>query len=159
MFYFSYPIRNFQRYYCTGELDTTGFDEYVYKEYEQIKRQLNVMSAEFEVEPNKWGTAFFGHLRSSAYSTARRSMDKEASWFDGISLYKRNYEIGKRIRDYEARNVRRFIDEARAEGKPVIVAGGLNDWCRSDCLETLMGSDLKDAGWEGGNGFGWTYFG
>lgn len=117
------------------------------------------MSAEFEVEPNKWVTVFSGHLRSSAYSTARRYMDKDASWFDGISLYKRNYEIGKRIRDYEARNVRRFIDEAHAEGKPVIVTGDLNDWCRSDCFETLMGSDLKDAWWEGGNGFGWTYFG
>ena len=117
------------------------------------------MSAEFEVEPNKWVTVFSGHLRSGAYSSVRRYMDKDASWFDGISLYKRNYEIGKRIRDYEARNVRRFIDEAHAEGKPVIVTGDLNDWCRSDCFETLMGSDLKDAWWEGGNGFGWTYFG
>ena len=37
MFYFSYPIRNFQRYYCTGELDTTGFDEDVCKNVNKLK--------------------------------------------------------------------------------------------------------------------------
>lgn len=86
-------------------------------------------------------------------------MDKEGSWYDGIPLYKHNYEIGKRIRDYEVENVRRFIDEPRAEGNPVIVAGDLNDWCGSDCLNTMMGACLKGAWWDGGNGFGWTYFG
>ncbi len=42
---------------------------------------------------------------------------------------------------------------------PVIVGGDLNDWCGSKCLNTMMGTDLKDAWWEGGHGFGWTYFG
>ena len=51
------------------------------------------MSAEFEVEPNKWVTVFSGHLRSSAYSTARRYMDKDASWFDRNTLFNHIYEI------------------------------------------------------------------
>lgn len=97
------------------------------------------MSAEFEVQPDKWVTVFSGHLRSSAYSTARRSMSKDSHWWEGIPLYYRNYKVGKRIRDYQARNVRRFIDDARAEGKMVIVAGDLNDWCASTTLNTLMG--------------------
>ena len=158
-FYSHFPLRNFSRHRCKGKFDTTGLTVEEKTEVELFQRQMNVMSAEFEVEPGNWIRLFSGHLRSSAYSTARKSMNDDTSWFDGISLYKRNYEVGKRIRDYEAENVRRFVDDARATRLPVIVAGDLNDWCGSDCLNTLIGDDLKDAWWEGGNGFGWTYFG
>lgn len=161
-FYSSLTMRNFKRYHCEGDIDTLGLDSLELKEYHQMKLQMGVMSAEFEVKPGKWVTLFSGHLRSSAYSTARRSMSKDSHWWEGIPLYYRNYEVGKRIRDYQARNVRRFIDEARAEGKTVIVAGDLNDWCGSTTLNTLMGEGddaLKDAWWEGGNGFGFTYQG
>lgn len=167
-FYSHFPLRNFSRHKCCNDFDTSGLTDKEKSDVALFEKQMNVMSAEFEVEPGKWVRLYSGHLRSSAYSTARRSMDKDASWFDGISLYKRNYEVGKRIRDYEAKNVRGFVDDARKEGKSVIVAGDLNDWCGSDCLETLCegskdssGSKdkLKDSWWEGGNGFGWTYFG
>lgn len=163
-FYSKYNLRNFKRLQSIGEIDTLGFDSIELGEYKQLKRQMPVMSAELEVLPGKWVTILSGHLRSSAYSTARRSMDKSSSWFSGIPLYKRNYEIGKRIRDYEAENIRRFVDEERALGNTVIVAGDLNDWCGSDCINMLMNSDypndeLKDAWWEGGNGFGFTYDG
>lgn len=157
--YSHYPLRNFSRHNCIGEIDTTDFTAEELKEIGQIQTQMGMMSAEFEVKPETWVKVYSCHLRSSAYSTARRSMNKDASWVDGISLYKRNYDVGKRIRDYEAENVRRFVDDARSDEMPVIVAGDLNDWCGSDCLNTLMGDDLKDAWWEGGNGFGWTYFG
>lgn len=162
MFYSNLPLRNFKRYHCDGTIETSDFDSLELKEYDQMRKQMSVMSAEFEVQPGKWITLFSGHLRSSAYSTARRSMKENSHWWDGVPLYLRNYKIGKRIRDYQARNVRRFIDEARAEGKTVIVAGDLNDWCGSTTLNTLMGEGdnaLKDAWWEGGNGFGFTYQG
>ena len=162
MFYSNLPLRNFKRYHCEGTIDTSDFDSLELKEYDQMRKQMSVMSAEFEVQSGKWITLFSGHLRSSAYSTARRSMSEDSHWWDGIPLYLRNYKIGKRIRDYQARNVRRFIDEARTEGKTVIVAGDLNDWCGSTTLNTLMGEGdnaLKDAWWEGGNGFGFTYQG
>lgn len=158
-FYSRYKLRNFRKYHCIGEIDSVGLDSNFLQHYHSIRKQLPIMSAEFEIEPGRWVAVFSGHLLSSGYSTARRSMDKDACWFDGLSLYKRNYIIGKRIRDYEAQNIRLYVDENRAESKPVIVAGDLNDWCGSDCLNTLMGDDLKDAWWEGGNGFGWTYFG
>lgn len=164
-FYSHFPMRKFNWYKCIGDIDMSDMADKEKYEVNVYQNQMNTMSAEFEVEPNKWVKLFSGHLRSSAYSTARRSMDNEASWFDGLSLYKRNYEIGKRIRDYEAENVRKLID-ARSTSSgtgsskiPVIITGDLNDWCGSDCLNTLMGDDLKDAWWEGGNGFGWTYFG
>lgn len=166
-FYSRYQLRNFRKYHSTGEIDSLDFDKNTLQYYHSIRKQLPMLSAEFEIEPGRWATVFSGHLRSSAYSTARRSMDKDDSWFEGLSLYWRNYKIGKRIRDYEADNVRRYIDDARSEGKPVIVAGDLNDWSGSDCLNTLMGlngfngskDELKNAWWEGGNGFGWTYVG
>ena len=161
-FYSHLPIRNLKRYHCEGNIDTLDLDSIELEEYHQMKLQMPIMSAEFEVHPGKWITLFSGHLRSSAYSTARRSMSKDSHWWEGISLYYRNYKVGKRIRDYQARNVRRFIDDARAEGKTVIVAGDLNDWCGSTTLNTLMGEGenaLKDAWWEGGNGFGFTYQG
>ena len=161
-FYSHLPIRNFKRYHCEGDIDTLDFDSLELAEYHQMKLQMPVMSAEFEIKPGKWITLFSGHLSSSAYSTARRSMSKDSHWWEGIPLYYRNYEVGKRIRDYQACNVRRFIDDACAEGKKVIVAGDLNDWCGSTTLNTLMGEGenaLKDAWWEGGNGFGFTYHG
>lgn len=158
-FYSHLPLRNFSRHKCEGQFDTTDLTEEEQHMIELSQKQMGVMSAEFEVEPGKWLKLFSGHLRSSAYSTARRSMDEDASWLSGLNLYFRNYRVGKRIRDYEAANVRRFIDDARSEGKPVIVAGDLNDWNRSYCLKTLMGKDLKDAWKEGGRGFGWTFFG
>ena len=158
-FFSRYQFGNFVRYSCEERIDTTALSEKEIKEVVQLQKALPVMSAEFEVYPNHRITVFSSHLRSSAYTTARRSLDKNAYWSDGISLYKRNYEVGKRIRNYEAVNVRRFVDDVREEGMPLIVAGDLNDWCGSDCLNTLMGDNLKDAWWEGGNGFGWTYFG
>ena len=162
--YSAYPLRNFRRHKCMGYFNYEGLEliESEQKEIEQFQKQMNVMSAELEVAPGHWVTFFSGHLRSSAYSTARRAMDKDASWTDGLSLYWRNYKVGKRIRDYEAENVRRFIYSERVAGKPVIVTGDLNDWCGSTTLNTLMGEGdnvLKDAWWEGGNGFGFTYQG
>lgn len=161
-FYSHYPLKNFKRLKCDGDISTDDMTEAEVSFIEKSQKQMGVMSAEFEVEPGKWVTLFSGHLRSSAYSTARRSMSKDSHWWEGIPLYYRNYEVGKRIRAYQARNVRRFIDEARAEGKTVIVAGDLNDWCGSTTLNTLMGEGddaLKDAWWEGGNGFGFTFQG
>ena len=161
-FYSSLTMRNFKRYHCEGMIDTLGLDSIELEEYHHMKLQMPIMSAEFEVQPGEWVTLFSGHLRSSAYSTARRLMKEDSNWLKGIPLYFRNYKIGKRFRDYQALNVRRFIDEARAEGKTIIVAGDLNDWCGSTTLNTLMGEGdnaLKDAWWEGGNGFGFTYQG
>lgn len=158
-FYSHFPMRNFCKYKSDGDIGTDGMTDEEISYIEQSQKQMGVMSAEFEVEPGKWVKLYSGHLRSSAYSTARRSMDEDASWLSGLNLYLRNYKVGKRIRGYEAENFRRFVDEARSEGMPVIVAGDLNDWNGSYCLKTLMGKDLKDAWKEGGRGFGWTYFG
>lgn len=166
LFYSRFPIRNFQRLNCRGSIDTTDFDKKLLDEYKIIRSQIPMMSAEFEVAPNKWITIFSGHLRSSAYSTARRSMGENTMWCAGIPLYWHNYLIGKRIRDYEAQNIRRYVDYALRQNKKTFVVGDLNDWCGSNCLDILMGYGkedkslmLKDAWQEGGSGMGFTYYG
>lgn len=157
--YSHFPIRNFSRHHCTGEINMDKMTEEEIAEVELYRKQMNVMSAEFEVEPDRWISVYSGHLRSNAYSTARRAMGTSTNWIKGLPLYLRNYQIGKSIRNFEAQNIKRFVEEERREGKTVIVAGDFNDWCGSKCLKTLMGNDLKDAWNEGGRGFGWTFFG
>ena len=85
------PLRSFKHYYCVGDIDTIGFDRINSKEVCDITCQMPLFSAEIEVEPELWGTVFSCHLRSSTYSTARREMDEDASWYEGILQYYRNY--------------------------------------------------------------------
>ncbi len=150
------PIRHIQRYKCITEIDTVGLDT-LKKEIKQIKRQMPVYSAEIEVEQEQWITVFSCHLRSSAYSTARRSMDDDTKWSEGLPLYFQNYQIGKKIRDYEADNLRIYLDSLVSIDTPLIIAGDFNDWSGSYSLETLKNGILKDAWWDGGFGFGNTY--
>lgn len=151
------PIRNFTRYKFLTEIDTVGFDSITKIEIKQVKRGMPVYSAEIEVEPDKWIKVFSVHLRSSAYSTARRSMDEGASWMDGIPLYYENYKKGQKIRNWEADNLRQHLDSLEAEDTPVIIAGDFNDWSGSYCMNAIRKGIYKDAWWEGGFGFGITY--
>ncbi len=151
------PIRNFKQYNCFTEIDVTEFNSLQYEEIKRLKKGMPIFSADIEVHPGKWITAFACHLRSSAYSTARRSMEEGSSWSDGISLYLDNYKIGKRIRDYEADNLRIYLDSLEETDVPIIIAGDFNDWCGSYCLNTIRDGKYKDVWWEGGFGFGISY--
>ena len=155
--YSKMPIRNFKYYPCLAEIDTTGLDSVAKHEVKLYKSRLPIYSAEIEVNPNRLITVFSCHLRSSAYSTARRSMDEDASWMDGIPLYYENYKIGEKIRNWEADNFRQYLEELEAIDTPVIIAGDFNDWSGSYCMNTIRNGIYKDAWWEGGFGFGITY--
>lgn len=157
--YSNKPIRNFSRYKCVTGIDTHRCDSITNKEVGQIKRKMPVYSAEIEVEKDKWIRLFAVHLRSSAYSSARRSMDEDASWMDGIPLYYENYKIGQKLRNWEADNFRLHLEALEKEDTPVIIAGDFNDWSGSYCLNTIRDGKYKDAWWEGGFGFGITYDG
>lgn len=148
------PIHDLQSYECDG-IDTTGMDSITIAEIIELRKKMPVYSAEIEVEKDQWIKLFACHLRSSAYSTARRSMSDSVSWFDGLPLYLKNYKIGKQIRDAEAAEISTQLRSMN--NVPVIVAGDLNDWSGSACLDSLMYHNLKDAWWEGGFGCGLTY--
>jgi endonuclease/exonuclease/phosphatase (EEP) superfamily protein YafD len=139
------------------ELDTIGYDSLTKREVVQLKAGIPVYSAEIEEHPEKWIALFAVHLRSSAYSTARRSMDEDASWMDGLPLYYENYKKGQKIRNWEADNLRLHLEALESEDMPVIIAGDFNDWSGSYCMNTIRDRKYKDAWWEGGFGFGITY--
>ena len=151
------PIRNFKNYKCTLEIDTLGLDSLSMRSVKKDQQVMPVNSVEIELEAGKWITMYNCHLRSSAYSVARQSMDKGATWTDGVHLYYHNYKQGERIRNYEADNFRLLLDSIEANNIPVIIAGDFNDWSGSYSLETIRNGYLKDAWWDGGFGFGFTY--
>lgn len=155
--YSKLPIRNFKRYKCVGSIDTIGFDISAKKEVEQIRKQMPVYSVEIEVQKDKWVTIFSCHLRSNAYTSARRSMGKDSSWLKGVPLYISNCKIGKTIRDYEAENIHKHVVALTQEGNPVVFAGDLNTSWGSYSLQTIKGNKLKDAWWSRGLGLGITF--
>ncbi len=155
--YSNKPLRNFKEHLCKSEIDTIGIDK-IKEEIEQLKYGVSVYySAEIMVEPDRWITVLSCHLCSSAYTTARRSMEEGASWLDGIPLYYKNYKIGQKIRNWEADNLRLHLDSLETEDIPVIIAGDFNDWSGSYCMNTIRDGKYKDAWWEGGVGLGITY--
>lgn len=152
------PIRNAKRLKCFTQIDTLGLDT-IKEVINFSKYGIPAYSAEIEVAPRRWITFITLHLRSSAYSTARRSMDEDASWYDGLPLYVQNYKIGQKIRNWEADNLRLHLEALEAEDMPVIIAGDFNDWSGSYCMNTIRDGKYKDAWWEGGLGLGITYDG
>ena len=155
--YSNKPLRNFKEHLCKSEIDTIGIDK-IKEEIEQLKYGVSVYySAEIMVEPDRWITVLSCHLCSSAYTTARRSMEEGASWLDGIPLYYKNYKIGQKIRNWEADNLRLYLDSLESEDLPIIIAGDFNDWSGSYCMNTIRDGKYKDAWWEGGVGLGITY--
>lgn len=157
-FYSKFPLKNFTYYSCVGDIDTTGFSVHNYEELNSYKTSMSAYSIDMNLPDGRDLTMITLHLRSSAYSTARRSLEGKP-WMEGFPLYIQNYLIGKRIRDYQAENLRHHVDSLKALGRTVMIAGDFNDWNGSDCLDIIQGDDLKDAWIEGGNGFGFTYAG
>lgn len=156
--YSRFPIQNFRQYSGCGDVLVPDADSLIDDELKKLHEKMPIFSADIEIEKGRWITVFSCHLRSNAYSTARRSMDQDSTtWFDGIPLYYKNYKLAHAIRNWEARQLRQYIDSVQKLNHPVIVAGDLNDFSGSDCLNAIQGDDLKDAWWERGNGFGITY--
>lgn len=151
------PISNIKKYNCSGEVDTCGFILLSKQEITIINRQMPVFSADIDFPKGKKLSIFNCHLRSNAYSTARRSMDKHTSWIKGIPLYYSNYKAGEKIRNYEAENLKPLIDSVRLLNQSVLVAGDMNSLGGSHCIRLIKGSFLSDAWWSRGFGFGVTF--
>ena len=156
LIYSKRPVKDYKRYPYVLQFDSIGSKSLkVYST--KLKWGLPVYSAEIEVEPDKWIIFFSVHLRSSAYSTARRSMGEDASWIKGLPMYFENYRDGRKIRNYEVENIRHHLEALEAEDKPILIAGDFNDWSGSNCMIKIRKGLYKDAWWEGGFGFGITY--
>ena len=152
-----FRTRNFKTYCSITELDTTKLNPSTIQVIKQLKKYMPYYSTEIEIEEGKWITVFNCHFRSSAYSTARRTMNVEDSWISGLGLYLNNYKDGKIVRDFEADNMRIVLDSLVSVGQPVIVAGDFNDLGGSYCMQTIEGNCFEDAWWIRGVGYGATF--
>ena len=152
-----FRTRSFKTYCSSTELDTTKLNPPSIQVINRLKKYMPYYSTEVEIEEGKWITVFNCHLRSSAYSTARRTMNEEDSWISGLGLYLNHYKEGKIIRDFEADNMRIVLDSLVSIGQPVILAGDFNDLGGSYCMQTIEGDSFDDAWWRRGVGYGATF--
>ena len=160
------PITMHKRYKGKGQIDTTDFSDANFEEMKILRASLPFFTADLTFPDGRSLMVFNCHLRSSAYSLARRSMGEEETWMSGLPKYWREYKLGRRIRDYEADNIRNVLDTLRTGAMGAVMAGDFNDFSGSYCLRRicrnrdLEGSiRLSDAWLKRGNGFGFTYDG
>lgn len=156
--YSHYPMTNITRYKPTEELDTTDIASTFDKSIRTHTIRQPFYSADVHLPNGDSVTVFSCHLQSNGYSTIRRSMKERESWFDGIGRYKEAIISANSIRIWEAQNLRQVLDSI-GNDHPIVVAGDMNDFNRSESLTTIQGDNLRDAWWEGGKGLGLTYSG
>lgn len=181
------PLSNPGRYRAYGDVDTTGYSNSDHLTLKDVKGSMPVCSADVTCLDGSVITVLGCHLSSCGYSSIRRAMAEDASWFSGVPEYAREYGIARRLRAFEADNLRPVLDSllqlpgtasgsgaapgsgvdagtasggtSGAGSRRVIIAGDFNDFSRSYCLRRIQGDDLTDAWSARGNGFGFTYDG
>ena len=89
------------------------------------------------------------HFASNHYDAT--TFDKEIE--SNTTSYDR-YKDAQQKRCFQAYWLKKAASESR---HPVIVMGDMNDFNCSAPLDTLTSCGLKDAWWEGGNGYGTTF--
>jgi len=99
------------------------------------------------------------HLASNQYDITRRKMPETERWWEGIPEYRLSFQSGSLARETEIQYTQKEIEKYKKQGMPVIVCGDMNDVSGSKTLRMLQSAGLKNAWWEKGRGFGFTYHG
>ena len=99
------------------------------------------------------------HLASNQYDITRRNMSDTIEWWEGIPEYRLSFQSGSLARETEIQYTQKEIEKYKKQGMPVIVCGDMNDVSGSKTLRMLQSAGLKNAWWEKGRGFGFTYHG
>ena len=99
------------------------------------------------------------HLASNQYDITRRKMPETERWWEGIPKYRLSFQSGSLARETEIQYTQKEIEKYKKQGMPVIVCGDMNDVSGSKTLRMLQSAGLKNAWWEKGRGFGFTYHG
>ena len=99
------------------------------------------------------------HLASNQYDITRRKMPETEKWWEGIPEYRLSFQSGSLARETEIQYTQKEIEKYKKQGMPVIVCGDMNDVSGSKTLRMLQSAGLKNAWWEKGRGFGFTYHG
>lgn len=117
---------------------------------------LHSLAYEFRLKVNEKPIRIVGcHLFSSndIDKTHRYTLKNKHDILD-LPDYYANYKKAMEIRTEQAELIRDCI---LSEDFPTIVMGDMNDFSGTSPLNTLQKVGLKDAWWEGGNGFGITF--
>ena len=117
--------------------------------YEKVRTKV--------IQPIKATTAIRGdsalivgvHLTSNHYDG-----NAVGAEFSNDSSFLSRYKDSQEWRCFQAHKTKEAIINLRY---PVIIMGDMNDFNCSAPLDTFKGCGLKDAWWEGGNGYGSTY--
>lgn len=99
------------------------------------------------------------HLASNQYNMTRRNMPTTEKWWKGIPQYRLGFLSGGLARETETQYIQQEVEKYKKQGLPVIVCGDMNDVSGSKTLSILLSAGLKNAWWEKGRGFGFTYHG
>lgn len=156
--YSRYPITSIRKYAPTVQMDTLSFGEKYKKTIQSRNITQPFISAVVHLNAQDSIVVFNCHLQSCGYSSIRQEMGASKSWISGIGNYIEAIDHADVIRQWEARNIRHYVDSF-CSNKPLIIAGDFNDFNASECLNIIQGADLSDAWWRGGTGLGLTYYG
>lgn len=154
-FYSKYPIRNCHRLILDEEDPQWELlQDSVLNPKNAFQKRIQIYSMQVEL-PQGTTNVITCHLHSNSYSTARREMEADAKWEDGIDEYLRRIAYGYRFRQVETSLIEKELKNIAPA--PTLILGDFNDLSGSYTLKTLQGERLKNAWWEGGLGPGFTY--
>lgn len=156
--YSRFPMSNIRRYKPTIELIESDIEKSFDKSIHIHNSKQPFYSSDILLPNGEYITVFCCHLQSNGYSTIRRSMKENESWISGVERYKAAIRSAEKLRLWESSNLRLSLDSV-GNKHPIIVAGDMNDFNRSESLTTIQGNNLQDAWWKGGRGLGLTYSG
>lgn len=159
--YCRYPLSNYRNYSIDNQ---QLIQEHPYLDSLSVIRMGHHFMA-YEATANINGrdvTLLHVHMRSNSYDTAKTEAESRRGKADRI--YQRLL-MGYAFRDAEARAV---ADSLRDCPTPLLICGDFNDLsgsrsirtmqdCRHDNVHPAHRDRLKDAWWEGGQGFGFTF--
>ena len=115
-----------------------------------LRRRGLIRPIKATIALNEDSVQIFGvHMASNHYEES--ILEKE---FNDVSFYYKRYKAAQEKRCIQAQFTKATVMDSK---HPIIVMGDMNDFNCSAPLDTLMSCDLKDAWWEGGNGYGATF--
>lgn len=114
------------------------------------KKAKPIQAIKATIAAAKDSVQIFGvHMASNHYdgTTLEKEIESDTSSFE-------RYKIAQEERCSQVHWIKMVLLESK---HPVIVMGDMNDFNCSAPLDTLASCGLKDAWWEGGNGYGATF--
>lgn len=156
--YSRFPMSNIKRYKPTIELTDSDIGKTFEQSIQIHNSKQPFYSSDILLPDGEYVTVFCCHLQSNGYSTIRRSMKENESWFSGLGRYYAAIKSAEKLRLWESSNLRLSLDSL-GDKYPIIVAGDMNDFNQSESLTTIQGNNFFDAWWKGGDGLGITYSG